>query len=221
MEHEQSQDPTSSKQEDATEPLASHPSDEAKGNEIPSIPSLQDKYDELNDQHLRLAADFENFRKRVAQEREALLKYGAENTVQNLLPILDNLKRASNSLSEDSDPKMLYQSFDMLSKQLLDSLTGQGLKVIETTGQLFDPNFHEATNQIETTEHPENTIVHEIQSGFLLHERVIRPALVSVATPPAQETTPNSNEETANPFVHSQETELNSWALKTKTTMTS
>ncbi len=168
--------------------------------------SLQEKHDELTDQHLRLAADFENFRKRAAQERASLLKYGAENTVQGLLPILDNLERASNSLNEDSDPKMLYQSFNLLTNQLLETLKHQGLQKIETTGQLFDPNFHEATAQIETLDQPENTIVHEMQSGFMLHERVIRPALVSVATPPNQSEVPAEN----NPFAHSQETEPNS-----------
>ena len=165
----------------------------------------KEKYDQLHEQHMRLAADFENFRKRVASERESLLRYGAESTVQGLLPILDNLSRAATSLNEQSDPKMLYQSFDLLSKQLLDTLAQQGLKKIETEGQLFDPQYHEATSQVESADHPENTIVTELQSGFMLHERVLRPALVIVATTPSTPT--NESDSKSNPFAQAAESE--------------
>ncbi len=172
----------------------------------PSGNSLQERFDVLQDQHMRLAADFENFRKRVLQEREALLKYGAENTIQSLLPILDNLERASSSLSEGSDPAMLYKSFELLSKQLMDTLASQGLKKIETVGQPFDPNFHEATGQMETDEYPENTVALEVQPGFQLHDRVLRPALVMVASSGSGEENPAPSEADSreNPFAQSE-----------------
>lgn len=167
----------------------------------------QGKYQELHDQHLRLAADFENFRKRVATDREALLKYGSQNTIDQLLPVLDNLQRAADSLSEASEPKMLYQSFNMLSVQLLDTLSAVGLKKIQTQGQAFDPTFHEAVQQIPSAEVPENHIVHEQQAGYMLHDRVLRPAQVIVAmtTEPEDGASKpfNSNVNTDNPFAGS------------------
>jgi molecular chaperone GrpE len=144
---------------------------------------LQRKYQDLQDQYLRLAADFDNYRKRYAQEQEALRKYGAENTARELIPVLDNLERAASSLSEKSEPKILYQSFRLMHNQLVDSLKNMGFQKMNTVGQTFDPTFHEAISQQETDEHPENTVVNEMQSGFMLHDRVLRPALVSVAVP--------------------------------------
>lgn len=184
---------------------------ESKETYPPSDEVLQSRFNELQDQHVRLAADFENFRKRVLQEREALLKYGAENTIQSLLPILDNLDRASSSLSAESDPTMLYKSFEMLSKQLMDTLASQGLTRIETVGQPFDPNFHEATGQVESDEHPENTVAQEIQPGFKLHDRVLRPALVMVSSGGSASSEASDSPETApetvssnNPFAQSE-----------------
>ncbi len=144
-----------------------------------------DEYQELNNRYLRLAADFENFRKRQAQEREHLFKYGAQATLENLLPVLDNLERAQQSLSETSDPKMLYKSFEMLSQQLLDNLKDMGLTKMSPKGEPFDPERHEAISQVENGDVPDQSIIEVYQDGYILHDRVIRPARVVVAVAPA------------------------------------
>lgn len=140
------------------------------------------KYKLLQDQFTRLAADFENFRKRVREEQSSLARYGAQKTVMELLPVLDNLERATASLSETSDPKVLFQSFGLVYKQLTDGLEGLGVKKIQAIGQEFDPQYHEAVNQMPSETYPENVVAHEAQSGYLLHDKVLRPAMVVVST---------------------------------------
>lgn len=143
---------------------------------------LQGKYQLLQDQFTRLAADFDNYRKRTRDEQESLVKYGAQKSVMELLPVLDNLERATGSLSETSDPKLLYKSFSMMRQQLLDGLDNMGVKKIQAVGQPFDPLLHEAVNQMESADFPEDTVMYEAQSGYQLHEKVIRPAMVVVST---------------------------------------
>lgn len=148
------------------------------------------EYNTLHDTYLRLAADFENFRKRMNTDREALLKYGAQNTVEMLLPVLDNLELGSASLSEASDPKMLYQSFTMLSQQLQTALEDAGLKRQTPTHQPFDPAIHDAIAQEPSTDVAENMIIRVQKSGYQLHDRVLRPAQVVVSAAPVTEPTP-------------------------------
>ena len=132
-------------------------------------------------QYVRLAADFDNYRKRQAQERECLLKYGAEDTMKKLLPILDTIERAQKSFQELDDSQKLKESFEIIQKQLLDALDKIGLKKIETKGKEFDPNLHEAVMQTPTSEHPDHSVIMELQSGYQLHDRTVRPAMVNVA----------------------------------------
>lgn len=140
------------------------------------------KYEAMYDQFVRLSADFDNYRKRVREEQEGLVKYGAQKSVMELLPIVDNLDRATASLTENSDPKTLYQSFGVMKKQLLDGFDTLGVKKISAVGQAFDPQFHEAVSQMESAEFPEGTVMFETQSGYMLHDKVLRPALVIVST---------------------------------------
>lgn len=143
---------------------------------------LQEDFDNLNNQYLRLAADFDNFRKRQAQERESLLKYGAEESLKKLIEVLDNFDRAKQAIENIEDVKQVKDSFDLLYNQLFDNLSKLGLEVIDTKGQAFDPNFHEAVMQTPTNEYPENTVVTELQKGYKLGDKVLRPSLVNVAT---------------------------------------
>lgn len=143
---------------------------------------LAQKYDILNNQYIRLAADFDNYRKRQAQERESLLKYGAENILKKLLEVLDNFERGAKSNETVDDCETLKESFNLIHKQLMDVLSKSGLEVIEAEGQIFDPNFHEAVMQTPTDEYPEHTIIAELQKGYKLGDRVLRPTLVNVAT---------------------------------------
>ena len=135
----------------------------------------------LNNQYLRLAADFENYRKRQAQEREALLKYGAEECMKKVLEVVDNFDRALTMVDKIDDLDKMKETFQVLNKQLMDSLTKLGLEQIKCVGEQFDPNIHEAVMQTPTDEHPEDTVINELQKGYKLGEKVLRPAMVAVA----------------------------------------
>ena len=137
--------------------------------------------DTLNNQYLRLAADFENYRKRQAQEREALLKYGAEECMKKVLEVVDNFDRALTMVDKIDDLDKMKETFQVLNKQLMDSLTKLGLEQIKCVGEQFDPNVHEAVMQTPTDEHPEDTVINELQKGYKLGEKVLRPAMVAVA----------------------------------------
>ena len=146
------------------------------------LADLQQKYDTLNQQYLRLAADFDNYRKRQAQEREELLKFGTENALKKMIEVLDNFERGKKALENVEDCAKVKESFDLVHKQVFDTLTKLGLEVIETEGKPFDPNFHDAVMQTPTSEHPEHTIINELQKGYKMGDKVLRPALVNVAT---------------------------------------
>jgi molecular chaperone GrpE len=139
-------------------------------------------YQELQNQQLRLAADFDNFRKRRLNELEQHRKYGAEPFVSSLLPVLDNLDRAKQSLNEAFDAKVLYQALLMMHQQLSQALETLGVKRMETVGQPFDPAVHEAVSQLSMPSVPEHSIIAEQLAGYQLHDKVVRFAQVIVAT---------------------------------------
>jgi len=163
--------------------------------------SWQGKYQLLQEQFTRLAADFDNYRKRTREEQESLAKYGVQKSITELLPALDNLERATGSLTEDSDPKALYKSFGVMQKQLMDALGNMGVKKIPAVSQPFDPQWHEAVNQMESAEFPEDTIMYEAQSGYQLHDKVIRPAMVVVSTGSPEKSEAEAAGKPHNPFV--------------------
>ena len=143
---------------------------------------LQQKYDTLNQQYLRLAADFENYRKRQEHEREDLLKFGTENALKKMIEVLDNFERGRKALEKVEDCVKVKESFDLVHKQTVETLKKLGLEEIETEGKEFDPNFHDAVMQTPTSEHPEHTVINELQKGYKMGDKVLRPALVNVAT---------------------------------------
>ena len=143
---------------------------------------LQEEYDKLNQQYIRLAADFDNYRKRQEQERESLLKYGTENALKKMIDILDNFDRGAKALENVEDCKQVKDSFNLIHKQVFETLQKLGLEEIEAEGKEFDPNFHDAVMQTPTSEHPEHTIINVMQKGYKMGDKVIRPALVNVAT---------------------------------------
>lgn len=142
---------------------------------------IECEFETLQTQYVRLAADFDNYRKRQAQERESLLKYGAEETLKKLLPVLDTFERAKKSIVNLDDPEKIKESVDVLQKQFIEALEKAGLQKIEVEGKEFDPNLHEAVMQTPTNDHPDHTVINELQSGYKLNDRVLRPALVNVA----------------------------------------
>lgn len=142
---------------------------------------LQAQLDDLNNKYLRLAADFDNFRKRQAQERENLIKYGAEETLKSIIPVLDTFERAKSSIEKLEDVNAVKESYEVCIKQLNGVLDKIGLKKIEALGKEFDPNIMEAVMQTPTDEQAPNTVVAELQAGYQLHDRVLRPTMVNVA----------------------------------------
>ncbi len=172
---------------------------------------LQQRYDELHNQYLRLAADFENFRKRQIQEREQLYKYGAQTTLEALLPVLDNLARAQKSFTETSDSKQLYKSFELLAHQLFETLKPLGLSQMAPQGELFDPALHEAVHRVENRDVPDNTILDVYEEGYSLYDKVLRPAkvVVSIASGESSDVTttggftPDNVGDRQNPFQQS------------------
>ena len=156
-------------------------SEEAAEEELSETDKLKEEYDKLNNQYLRLAADFENYRKRQASEREALLKYGAEECMKKVIEVVDNFDRALTMVEKIDNVDKMKETFFVLNKQLNESLSKLGLEQIKCVGEKFDPNLHEAVMQTQTEEYPEETIINELQKGYKLGEKVLRPAMVSVA----------------------------------------
>ena len=174
-------DNTTQKTQEAEENQEVEAQDDTENTET-EIDKLKSDYENLNNQYIRLAADFDNYRKRQAQERESLLKYGAEDTLKKLIEVLDNFDRGEKAIQDVEDCEKVKESFNLVHKQLTDALQKVGLETINCVGEEFDPNFHEAVMQTPTSEQPEHTIIAELQKGYKLGDRVLRPALVNVAT---------------------------------------
>ena len=140
----------------------------------------KDNWDKL----LRERADLENYRKRASREKEELLNYGIKSLVEEVLPVVDNLERALEHANEEGLPA-LVEGVKMTHTLLVTALKKFGVCAVEGgCGVVFDPAFHQAMAQVATDEQPANTIVQEFQKGYLLKERLLRPAMVSVAKAP-------------------------------------
>jgi molecular chaperone GrpE len=144
------------------------------------------KADEYWDRLLRTTADFENFRKRAARERQDSIRYANEALMQKLITVLDNFEMAQAAAqSGAADSLQAFQAgVSMIYQQLRGVLTEAGLEELDATGQKFDPNFHEAVSQQESAEVPEGQVVQQLRKGYKLRERLLRPASVVVAKPP-------------------------------------
>jgi molecular chaperone GrpE len=139
------------------------------------------------DKYLRERADIENFRKRVQKEKEEILKYGNESFVQEILPAIDNLERAVSHASAE-EVTAVIEGVKLTLSMLLSGLKKFGVTPVETpVGTPFDPNFHQAMGQVESADQEPNTVVAEFQKGYLLNDRLLRPAMVTVAVAPKGE----------------------------------
>lgn len=142
---------------------------------------LKEELADINNKYLRMAADFDNYRKRQMTERENLIKYGAEDTLKKIIPVLDTFERAIKSIEKTEDTQTVKTSYNVCIKQLHDVLDKIGLKKIEAQGKPFDPNTMEAVMQTPTDEMESHTVMTELQAGYQLHDRVLRPVMVNVA----------------------------------------
>lgn len=145
------------------------------------ITELERQVEEYRQRMLRAQADFENYRRRTQREKEETAKYASMQVIGGLLPVLDNFERAISASRDSGDFEALAKGVDMIFRQLLQQLEQEGLKPMETVGKPFDPEFHEAVMRVESDEHEEGIIVEELQRGYMLKDRVLRPAMVKVS----------------------------------------
>ncbi len=146
------------------------------------------------DLYLRQVAELENFKKRVAREKEEAIRYGNEALVKDLLPVLDNLERAVEHAELGGNGKPLLAGIELVLKGFLEVLEKHGVTQISAKGEPFNPQKHEAFAQVESTDHEPNTVVEELHKGYFMADRLLRPSLVSVAKLP--ETKEENSEQT-------------------------
>jgi molecular chaperone GrpE len=144
------------------------------------IAELQAKLDETENKMLRAQADFDNFKRRSRLDQEAAQKYRAQSLVSEIIPALDNFERALQIEADNDQTKSLLQGMNMVYNQLVQALKNEGVEAINSVGEQFDPHLHQAVMQIEDENYESNSVVEELQKGYKLKDRVIRPAMVKV-----------------------------------------
>ncbi len=167
---------------------------------LQEIEGLKVQLEDFRSQYARLAADFDNFRKRTAKEKEDIELQVKCSTIKELLPVVDNFERARAQIKPQTDGEMnIHKSYQSVYKQMVDCLKRIGVAPMRPKGTEFDPNLHEAVMREATDEHPEGTVLEELVPGYTLGERVLRHALVKVAAAPEPPAAPaaSSPEEVA------------------------
>lgn len=170
-------------QQEEVKPAAEEAADESA--EIQEQPSdetekLKAEIEEKKNQYLRLQADFENFRRRTRQEKEELGNVVTQTILKDMLPLLDNFERALASDNKDSEG--FHKGVEMIYNQFAEALKKNGLEYIETEGKKFDPNFHQAVMRVQNPELEDETIAAELQKGYIVKGRVVRPSMVQVVS---------------------------------------
>jgi molecular chaperone GrpE len=149
------------------------------------IDKLNDEIQDLKDQRLRAAAELENFRKRAEKDQADALKYGVSNFAKEIINIKDNIERAQSSISEDvrsnDAVKSVVEGLDLIAQSAVSTFEKIGIKKIDSINEKFDHNLHQAMMEIENDEVEPGTIVQELISGYTLHDRLLRPAMVGVS----------------------------------------
>ncbi len=136
---------------------------------------------ESHDRFLRVSAEFDNFKKRQIREVSEFKKFANEQIIKDLLPIVDNLERAVESSTDAAEADRVREGVALTLKELLKVFERHGVEAIDAMGQPFDPTYHQAVSQEASEEHPVNTVIHQLQKGYTLRDRLIRPAMVVVA----------------------------------------
>ena len=166
------------KQEQPAEETVETPEVQEQAPEAPQANPWEEKYNTEHDSYLRLAADYDNFRKRTMKEKEQSYGNGKADAIEKLLPVYDNLERALNQPTQDEAYK---KGVEMTLTQLTEILSGLGVEIFGSVGDAFDPNFHNAVMHIEDENFGENTICQVFQKGFKLGDKIVRFAMVQVA----------------------------------------
>ena len=163
-------------------PAAAEPSPEA----TPATPDPAAEAEKFRDLALRTAADFDNFRKRAAREKEDAIRYANSSLLESLLPVMDNFELGLEAARSAPDAAAILQGLDMVSRQFRDFLSSSGLEEIKTEGAEFDPNVMEAVSHENDAKVAENGVLRQTRRGYKLRDRLLRPASVVVSKGPAQ-----------------------------------
>jgi molecular chaperone GrpE len=164
------------------------------------VRSLKAQLEDRSGQYMRIAADFDNYRKRTQREKEELEQQIKCSTINELLPVVDNFERARSHIKPQTEQETtIHKSYQSVYKQLVDCMKRVGVSPMRAEGKEFDPNLHEAVMRQPTADHPEGVVLEELQRGYMLGDRVLRHALVKVAAPPdpmvtSEETSPDASE---------------------------
>ncbi|MBI4400945.1 MAG: nucleotide exchange factor GrpE [Nitrospirae bacterium] len=150
-----------------------------------ALAAKTDEAQTLQDKYLRLAAEFENYKKLAQRDQREYSRFANESILKELLPIVDNLERALRCSKDDQGRDGFIQGVELTLKQFLEALAKFGVRQIASVGETFDPGRHQAVARVESTTAPDNTVAEEHQKGYLLHERILRPAMVTVTGTPA------------------------------------
>lgn len=146
----------------------------------PEVDQLRAEVADLRDRSARTLADFDNFRKRAEKERDDDRRFATAEVFRQLLPVIDNLERALSAEGSEQDLKV---GVNLILRQIKDVLDSSGVERVPAMGELFDPQFHEAVSREEDPAVKDPTVIHELQSGYAMHGRLLRPAVVKVAMP--------------------------------------
>ncbi|WP_413773580.1 nucleotide exchange factor GrpE [Paenibacillus campinasensis] len=165
------------------EPAAEAEAAEAAGDTAAQaeIERLRNELSETQQRALRAQADFDNFRRRTQKEKEELAKYASSKLIQELLPVIDNFERALQASEDNPEFESFSKGVNMIFRQLEQVLAAEGLTAMNSVGQPFNPEFHQAIMQVESDEHEEGIVVEEVQKGYMLKDKVLRPAMVKVS----------------------------------------
>ena len=171
------------------EPLAPLDAATVAPNQLEELQTRASKADEHWDRLVRTMADFDNFKKRAAREKQDAIRYANEALIEKLVPVLDNFEMALNAArtSSGDTAQSLREGIGLIHQQFKKVLADSGLVEVDATGQQFDPNWHEAVSQQETAEVPEGCVIQQVRKGYKLRDRLLRPASVVVAKEPTKD----------------------------------
>ena len=144
------------------------------------VEQLKEQIEEEKNKYLRLLADYDNFRRRATLDKEALQKYQSQKVLTNLIPVLENFSRAIAVEAKSDEARTMMEGMDMIYRSLVDALKSEGLVEIEALDQEFDPNYHQAIMTGNDKDKPSGIVLDEMQKGYILKDRVLRPSMVKV-----------------------------------------
>mgnify|MGYP000669288017 CR=1 FL=1 len=170
-------------------------SESLPGDSLSAEQQAQEELQISQDKYMRLAAEFENYKRRAQRDQSDSIRYANESLLKNLLSTIDNLERAIQSGKDAGTTGPLLEGVELTHKHILETVGKLGVRQVSSTGGVFDPNIHQAVAQVESDIAEPNTVVEEFQKGYFLHDRILRPAMVTVAKEKTEQTEPTSAED--------------------------